>query len=262
MKHRAIILFPVATAIITLALLAMAVINGWFGEPTGVGSCFCEAERPGLVKQPVNTFSNFGFILTGIYIGWVLACGKYAENKNSLTQNPFYAAFFSSLVVYLGPGSMAMHATTTAMGGFLDMLSMYLVAAFLVAYAAERLFKLKPVQFIGIFLAIIGICLWANAQTFHFIFDFFGNTVFATLVGLTVVFEAMNLFVRKMRHESRWAFLSFGAMVLAFGIWHLSKTDAPFCDPHSLIQGHAIWHLLNAVSLYFLFRYYVSEQVE
>ena len=104
---------------------------------------------------------------------YVIKESDLIKKENSLTQNPFYAAFFSSLVVYLGPGSMAMHATTTAMGGFLDMLSMYLVAAFLVAYAAERLFKLKPLQFTGIFFAIIGICLWANAQTFHFIFDFF-----------------------------------------------------------------------------------------
>ncbi|MBC7980577.1 MAG: ceramidase domain-containing protein [Armatimonadetes bacterium] len=262
MKHRAVFLFPVATTILTLALLALAVINGWFGEPTGVGSCFCEANRPGLIKQPVNTFSNVGFILTGLYIGWVLAHGKYAENKNSLTQNPFYAAFFASLIVYLGPGSMAMHATTTAIGGFLDMLSMYLIAAFMVAYSAGRLFKLKPWQFTGLFIAVIIVCLVGNAQTFHFIFDFFGNTVFAFLVGLTVIFETLNLFVRKMRHESHWAFLSFGVLVLAFVIWNLSKTGAPLCDPHSWIQGHAIWHLLDAVSLYFLFRYYASEQAE
>ena len=42
------------------------------------------------------------------------------------------------LVVLLGPGSAAMHATQSALGGHLDMLSMYLVAAFAAAYATMR----------------------------------------------------------------------------------------------------------------------------
>jgi hypothetical protein len=262
MKNKTIFLFPLATAIITMALLFMAIVNGWFGEPTGVGSVFCEADRPGLIKQPVNTWSNLGFIFTGLYIGWVLAQGNYNHNKNSLTQKTFYAAFFSSLVVYLGPGSMAMHATTTSIGGFLDMLSMYLIAAFLVSYAAERFFRLSPLYFSLIFVSVLSFCVWANFQSVHFIFDFIGNTVFAFFVSTAILIEALNIFIRKMQHESKWAFLSLGALLLAFFIWNLWQNETSLCDPYSLIQGHGIWHLLNAVSLYFLFRYYVSEHAE
>ncbi len=262
MKNKTIFLFPLSTAIITMALLFMAIVNGWFGEPTGVGSVFCEADRPGLIKQPVNTWSNLGFIFTGLYIGWVLARGKYNRNKNSLTQKIFYGAFFSSLVVYLGPGSMAMHATTTTIGGFLDMFSMYLIAAFLVSYAVERFFNLSPLYFLLIFVSVLSFCIWANFQNVHFIFDFFGNTVFAFFICTAILIEALNIFVRKMEHESKWAFLSLGALLLAFFIWNLWQNETTLCDPYSLIQGHGIWHLLNAVSLYFLFRYYVSEHAE
>ena len=262
MKNKTIFLFPLATAVISLALLFMAIVNGWFGEPTGVGSVFCEADRPGLIKQPVNTWSNLGFIFTGLYIGWLLAQGKYNNNKNSLTQKTFYAAFFSSLVVYLGPGSMAMHATTTSVGGFLDMFSMYLIASFLVSYAAERFFRLSPLYFSLIFVSVLSFCVWANFQDVHFIFDFFGNFVFAFFIGLTILLESLNIFIRKMQQEKRWAFLSFGALLLAFFIWNLWQNETSLCNPYSLIQGHGIWHLLNAVSLYFLFRYYVSEHAE
>ncbi len=262
MKNRIIFLFPLATAILTMAFLSLAILNGWFGEATGVGSVFCEADRPGLIKQPVNTWSNLGFIFTGLYIGWVLSQGKFNENSNSLTRKTFYAAFFSSLIVYLGPGSMAMHATTTAIGGFLDMLSMYLIAAFLLAYSVERFFKLKPLHFIIIFFSVVLISLWGNAQTFHFIFDYFGNTVFAFFLGLAILFETLNIYIRKMQHESKWAFLSLGAMLLAFFVWNLWQNETSLCDPYSLIQGHGMWHVLNALSLYFLFRYYVSEHVE
>lgn len=258
-NNQSIFIFPLLTAILTMSLLFLAIAFEWFGPPTGTGSVFCEADRDGWIKQPVNTWSNLGFIFCGLYIGWMLSKGKYNENKNSLTQKNFYAAFFSSLVVYLGPGSMAMHATTTQIGGFLDMLSMYLIAAFLVAYSAERFFNLKPFHFTLIFISTLAICLWGNQQSFHFIFDYFGNTVFAFFVGLAILFETLNIFIRKMEHEKKWAFYSFGALILALIVWNLWQNDTALCDPYSLIQGHGMWHLLNAVSLYFLFRYYVSE---
>jgi hypothetical protein len=46
-------------------------------------------------------------------------------------------------------------------------------------------------------------------------------------------------------------------MLVAFAIWLLSTSG--WCDPTSLLQGHAAWHLLCAVSAYWLFRLYESE---
>ena len=102
---------PLFVALISLTLFFLAVFNGWLGEWAHVGAGFGEASRPGLIKQPVNTWSNIGFVFTGLLIGWCLMRGAYSTNKNALTQSTFYSAFFASLVVCLGPGSMAMHAT-------------------------------------------------------------------------------------------------------------------------------------------------------
>ena len=46
-------------------------------------------------------------------------------------------------------------------------------------------------------------------------------------------------------------------MLVAFTIWLLS--NAGWCDPDSLLQGHAAWHLLCAVAAYWLYRLYASE---
>ncbi len=56
----------------------------------------------------------------------------------------------------------------------------------------------------------------------------------------------------------RWIWGAVGAIVVAFVVWNLSKNGAPLCDPHSLLQGHAAWHLLCAVSAYCLYRYWNS----
>ena len=31
--------------------------------------------------------------------------------------------------------------------------------------------------------------------------------------------------------------------------WWLGRTASPWCDPDSLLQGHAAWHLLGAAAL-------------
>jgi hypothetical protein len=51
-----------------------------------------------------------------------------------------------------------------------------------------------------------------------------------------------------------------GTILLAFLIWNATKTR--WCDPHSLIQGHAAWHLLDAASAYLLFRFWASERAQ
>jgi hypothetical protein len=49
------------------------------------------------------------------------------------------------------------------------------------------------------------------------------------------------------------------ALALAFGIWILDLSHI-VCAPHSLLQGHAVWHLLCAASGGFVYVYYRSER--
>jgi len=56
-----------------------------------------------------------------------------------------------------------------------------------------------------------------------------------------------------------WFYAGFALFATAFLIWGLdiSKT---ICNPHSPLQGHAVWHLLGAVAAGFLYLYYASER--
>ncbi len=256
-RSRLVFYIPLLTMLISMSLLALAIVNGWLGPAAHVGAGFGEAARPGLIKQPVNTFSNFGFVFAGLLIGWCLMRGTYSQNVNPLTQSTFYAAFFASLVVCLGPGSMAMHATETRLGGRFDMLSMYLVAAFLTAYAMERFFRLGWISFSMLFAAVVVTCVRVQNLPYSMpLVGYFGNFIFGFFITVGTVFEALNSFVRKRNHDVKWGALSLGFLLLAFLIWSLWGNHAP---TYSLLQGHGIWHLLCAVSTYCLFRYYVSE---
>lgn len=259
-NRRIIFTIALSVALLSFVVFMVALVNSWMGPATGVGGDFCEASHAGLIKQPANTWSNLGFIFVGLSVAWQLSAGKFNHNKNTITQSAFYGTFFACVIILLGPGSMAMHATEASVGGWFDMLSMYLIASFTFAYAVERFYSLSKTWFFALYVAALFTCLYVQELPYHVpVVGFIGNFIFAVLISLTVIFEMLNNFVRKFEQEKKYGFLSLGSLILAFIIWNLWKNDSYMCDPQSLIQGHAIWHILDAVAAYFLFRYYASE---
>lgn len=259
---RVIFLAPLLTAIFSFLLVMAAVYYQWLGQPGMVALEFCEATHPGFIKQPVNTWSNLGFIIVGLFAAWQIVQGRFAHKRNVLTRTVFYPAFLCSLMVWLGPGSMAMHASTADVGGLLDMCSMYLVSTFLLAYAIVRLFKLGHGAFITIYIAGFAVSMFF----FYYNVRLFDNDLGQMLLLIFIIYlfagGIMELLII-LRHRGRavwqWGLFSTIAMGMAFAIWNLGITGRPYCHPDSLLQYHGVWHILNALAVYSLFRYYVSE---
>jgi hypothetical protein len=86
-----------------------------------------------------------------------------------------------------------------------------------------------------------------------------GNAAFALLLVAATVLEVMIMRRGEVHARHVYAYASLASILTAFAIWNGAK--ARLCEPHSLIQGHAIWHILGAVAAYFLYRYYASEEV-
>lgn len=249
-------------AIITHGLVALAIIYAWFGPAEGVGGNFCEAAREGLIKQPANTISNLAFAIWGLIAAYQLDKGVF-KKINSITQNIFFSRFFCVLMVLLSPGSMAMHATETYMGGYFDMLSMYLIAAIIFCYSLKRMLNLSPLLFSLVFFVVLATCHYFHFQLREYTFPlvgFSGNFIFAIFILLTFFVELPNLIINKSTIEIKWGLLAIVTLGLAFGIWFIGRNDHPWCHPYSYLQAHALWHILDATALYFLFRFYVSEK--
>lgn len=247
------------TLVMGLAFTTMLVF-GLFGPADGVGAVFCEASRNGLIKQPANTWSNMAFVIFGLLMAFQLAHGLGSHLDNRFAQSDLTALGFSCLNVFLGFGSMAMHATESHMGGFLDMLSMHLLTGFITAYAAQRYFGWGNGLFTVVFLAIPAVSVTLQDLPLRVpVVGYLGNLIFGFFILCTIAFEWLNSYKRQHCHERKWALLSLVVVALSFGIWNMWHNNSPLCRPGSLIQGHAMWHMLDALAAYFLFRYYVSE---
>ena len=57
----------------------------------------------------------------------------------------------------------------------------------------------------------------------------------------------------------RWYLYGIALQVTAFAIW-IADLTRTWCNGNSLIQGHAVWHLLNAAAVWTAYRYYRSER--
>ena len=62
-----------------------------------------------------------------------------------------------------------------------------------------------------------------------------------------------------MTRKVGWLGLAGGIFLIALLIWQLSHTEGLLCFPESVFQGHAVWHLLCAVSTAAIYVYYQSE---
>ena len=172
------------TAVVSLLLMYLAARGEWLGPDVGRGDGFCEAARTGLVKQPANALSNLGFVVAGLAVGWHagLPAGRLAR--------PGLATTYAVVVVLLGPGSMAMHATQSELGGRLDQLSMYLVACFALAYALMRATRRSTGYFLTVFAGLLVLC--EVVEQWHAdlaVVDNTGNLVFGIILVAAISIE-------------------------------------------------------------------------
>ncbi len=62
------------------------------------------------------------------------------------------------------------------------------------------------------------------------------------------------------RTYNPWFFAGVGSFLLAYAIWLTGTADHSWCRPDSLIQAHAIWHMLSALATWCFFLFLRTER--
>ena len=208
-------------------------------------ACFCEAIRDSLVRQPANTWSSLGFVLVAF---WVTMRSARRARRGLPTLRRAEAWLLSGALLLVGLGSAYYHASLTFVGQVLDVSGMYLVATFILLHRLGPRLNLSPVRGALGFTLVNAVLMVGQVTT-----PALRRPVFAILLTLALIVEW-----RAARAGRRWLGAGALVMLVAFLFWVLDQQRL-LCAPDSLLQGHAVWHLLGAVAAACLYRSYEED---
>lgn len=212
--------------------------------------CFCEIPRTGqTILQPANSWSSLSFVFVGL---WVMLAAGQRNGRSPFCG--FAAIWFGLTGIVIGLGSFLLHATLTLWGQFGDVLGMYLFSAFTLAYAFKRWRGLSETVSAAIYLGICAILIGLLI-----VIPETRRWMFAVVIVADIIVELWLARPRRPRVQAHWYIWGIVLQAIAFTIWILDQTGK-VCSGSSLIQGHAVWHVLNAAALFTSYLYYRSER--
>jgi len=314
--HRPIAYVLVALGVFALLFVAAGVAGWWTPaeneQAIGEVSRWCERVSGGILREPVNTLGNLGFVVAGIAMFLVLARDtiRGRPRTNRFIGNQPIGLLYAGASLFLGPGSMVMHGSHTFFGAWIDNVSMvaYILVPWLFNLAVlgrwrDRVFFVVYGAVLGTYAGAywmfgsdlgigldlfgVSIALWIISEVlyrfwFRLVRPLSGlvGFVVAAVFGITpavmlddignywwvVLFWVPALLVKQPTGSRRtytpWYWAGFAAFLIAYAIWTTGTNDHDLCDPDSLIQAHAIWHLLTAFATWCFFKFLrASEKV-
>jgi hypothetical protein len=172
----------------------------------------CEALREGLLSQPVNAITSLAFVVAGLAV---------------TVRNP-RRQLFGLAVALVGIGSFAAHGLRWPGSEWLHDVTIAWVLVLVLIEGVPRPWMMGAVPGVGMLFAVAPMA----------------NNPFMVVLAASVIGREMLPSRRSRAAIYAVAILGIGAL-----IGTLSRTGWPLCDPDSLIQGHAVWHVLAAVAL-------------
>ncbi|MFQ5770269.1 MAG: ceramidase domain-containing protein [bacterium] len=224
--------------------------SGWKLSTGFPDKTFCEEIRNGPIRQPLNTWSSVIFIPIGLWVVRRSFLDKLAAPQLSpVRRHKRYGLIYGWSLVVMGLGSWLFHASLTYVGHFIDVTGMYFLGGFLFTYGLSRKLRQSATAFSLVYALVVFPLVffqWFHPEASRYAF---GALIFSALCVEIILHKSL----------SNWLFV--GALVslgLGFGIWILDERKL-LCWPESCLQGHALWHILTAISTQFSYLYYLSE---
>lgn len=199
---------------------------------------FCEEKLCAYVAQPSNAYSCMAFVLLGAALIW---------KHRAPAERAFAAIGVASIAV--GLLSFVYHATNVLWGELLDLGSMYWLTAVMIGLN-RRLNKGLSAR--GLVQLVLGVV--AASFALLALEPRLGIPVFAVHLGLAL--WGHLIYVRgRTGVDFKFLKLLLLTFAVSFGAWLLDVTRLS-CDPtNHVINGHTVWHLLNATCIWLYYRH-------
>jgi len=200
--------------------------------PLGAGDC--ERLRDGLVAQPVNTASALAYLLAAAWLA------RQGARRDAVSRREALA--FGLAVAAAGVGSVDFHGPGSPAARWLHDAGLCAAVSFVAVHDLARLAgaRRRVVPAWAATAGAGGVLLGLAPRA--------GGAV-AGALGLLVAAGEVAVARRGPRRPPGAYRAGVAALAVGVACWWLGRTGGPLCDPDSLLQGHAAWHLLTAFAL-------------
>ena len=220
---------------------------------------YCEFNHPErFFHQPVNTYSNLIYFFYGMVVfqlGWKDWKAVTNREANTVRKFPYLSLLLAANFIYLSIGSAFFHSSLTWMGQRMDMNATYGLTLSLIGIGLVQVSVKKELSS-RMQLGIVGGLLLLIASFLPLAIQISSSILLPSLFLFLLVLGIINYFQYPTQRIPVLGGLSFILLAVAIQIRALDVAKVN-CDPMSIWQGHALWHLLTATSslcMYFYFR--------
>ena len=209
---------------------------------------WCEQELCAWITNPANTWSNLAYLVAA------LAMWQTARRLGRAD-----LAHFAPSSVAVGVFSFAYHASYTWLLQFFDFVGMFVFCFLVIARNAVRLGWVPLARERALWLAGVVVASAGVPPLFYAGVPIQGSVfvLIVAMIGQEFALWRRSAPAARGDYASYWVALALLGAASAFSLADVTRT---WCDPQNhWLQGHALWHLLSAASLFALLRFYAAR---
>ncbi len=198
----------------------------------------CERYRDGFLGQPADALTSAAFVVAA----WGILAGRPRRGTRSDTRARNRQTVFALLVAGIGVGSFIQHGPHPDWQAYAHDLPLAAVLVFVAEDAASDLSgrELSSGWWLVPSVAMVPVVAWGPTA----------STV--VQAGMAAAAIGLNLVRARRRPALRTRLIAaLGTLAVGAAIGTLADRTS-LCRADSLVQGHAVWHVLAATSLWLL----------
>lgn len=213
---------------------------------------WCEQRVCSVINEPLNAWSNLPYIIIGLLI-----LTKGFKKQIALSTAQLFKRCFGLSVTIMGLFSFTYHATNNFLTQTLDFIGMYFYVYLLFCTSLYLLNKITLKQGIKIYSLFILASTIAVpiANKAHFPFQ-----IIIVLIALAIIYLQAQIYQQnKFLYPKKELSLSLLFFIIAVGFSYLDVSRKLCVPESSIFQGHAYWHIISSLGIYFSYRAFLSQ---
>ena len=206
---------------------------------------WCERQLCEWIREPANTWSNLAYVFIGALLFF-----------QSRQKNAPHLGLLAAFTILVGLMSGFYHASGSFLGEVLDFSSMFIMTTYTVCANLARLYGWSYQR-----LRAVAVVTLLSSIALLVVFEKIGIEIFAFQMTLTFLLEWRIIRL----NQSPANYKPLAGFVVSFStayiIWNLDQRHIVCYPDFHWMNGHAIWHVLTAVGIWFIYHFYAQFKI-